>query len=385
MTERPLKILVTDPHLKGGGQVRYIANLTGELTRLGHTLIVGCKRGSVLVDHAARAGCRAHDRFEYRGGLRARAWRGDLRELRAVIETERPDVLHANGSQDHWVSALANRLMGRPVCLVRTRHNTYPVHDAWPNRVLNRDWTDYQIVVCETVRARLAEQRSFDPARMCSLHNGVDAERFRPDADARSVARERFGISDEHVVLGMAARLVVAKGHRFLLDAVRLLRDEFACLRVLLLGQGVLEGELKAMVQDYGLGSMVTFAGFRDDMPACIQAFDIGVQPSIDCEASSFSLMEQMATEKPIVTSDHGGSKEIVRDGVDGFVVPAGTVQPLAEALRSLIADPARRIEMGRSARRRILDQFTHKAFANRTLTAYHEALVIHRRHGLQL
>ncbi|MBN2307451.1 MAG: glycosyltransferase [Candidatus Hydrogenedentes bacterium] len=382
MTARPLKILITDPHLKGGGQVRYIANLARELTRLGHSIIVGCKPGSVLVDCGRQAGAPVHDRFRYRGGLRPRAWLHDLRAARAFIAREAPDILHANGSQDHWISALANRTLGAPVCMVRTRHNTYPVHDAWPNRLLNRHWTDYQIVVCETVRARLAQQRAFDAARMRSLHNGVDPAQFHPDPEARARARAAFGYTAEHVVLGMAARLVIAKGHRFLFEAAPTLRLEFPNLRILLLGQGVLENSLKQSVRDAGLDSIVTFAGFRDDMPVCIQAFDIGVQPSIDCEASSFSLMEQMATEKPIVTSDHGGSKEIVRDGLDGFVVPAGTVDPLADALRALIAEPGRRIAMGRSARERILSAFTLEQFAARTVDAYREALDIcqHRR-----
>jgi glycosyltransferase involved in cell wall biosynthesis len=264
--------------------------------------------------------------------------------------------------------------------MVRTRHNTYPVHDAWPNRVLNRKWTDYQIVVCETVRAELARQPSFDEVRMRSLHNGVDPEKFCPDQEARLAARAQFGYTDDHVVLGMAARLVVAKGHRFLFDAARDLVSEFPALRILLLGQGILEPKLKRMARESGLGEIVTFGGFRDDMPVCMQAFDVGVQPSIDCEASSFSLMEQMATGKPIVTSDHGGSKEIVRDGVDGYVVPAETVAPLADALRKLLGDSDRRAEMGRSARQRIVNEFSVQRFSERTAEAYREALAFHRR-----
>lgn len=381
MNDAPLKILLTDPHLKGGGQVRYVATLARELTRLGHSVTIGCKPSSVLVGCAEEAGCPAHDVFLYRGGLRPLSWKHDVAELRRFVRSEKPDILHANGSQDHWVSAFTNRLMGRPVCMVRTRHNTYPIHDAWPNRILNRDWTDYQIVVCETVRAGLAEQPSFDAARMRALHNGVDAEQFHPDPDARKTARSEFGYTDDHVVLGMAARLVVAKGHRFLFEAAQHLVKEFAALRILLLGQGILEPKLKRMARECGLGEVVTFGGFRDDMPVCLQAFDIGVQPSIDCEASSFSLMEQMATGKPIVTSDHGGSKEIVRDGVDGYVVPAETVDPLADALRKLLADSSHRAEMGQSARQRIVDEFSVERFSERTVEAYREALAVrHRR-----
>ncbi|MCP4645921.1 MAG: glycosyltransferase family 4 protein [bacterium] len=378
MTGRPLKIVITDPHLKGGGQVRYVATLARELSRLGHHVTIGCKTDSVLVGHAEDAGCPAYNRFRYRGGLRPRAWWNDVTALRRFILDERPDVLHANGSQDHWVSALTNRTMGRPVCMVRTRHNTYAVHDALPNRILNRQWTDYQVSVCETVRAGLVQQASFDSARMESIHNGVDPEQYRPDPDERRQARAQFGFDDTHVVLGMAARMNIAKGHRYLFEAAQQLKHEFPNARILLLGQGDLEDELKRRVSESGLSDIVTFAGFRNDMALCLQAFDIGVQPSIACEASSFSLMEQMATGNPIVTSDHGGSKEIVRHEKDGYVVPERTVEPLRDALRNLLSNNELREAMGHSARQRIIDDFSAQIFASRTVDAYRRAMELH-------
>ena len=375
---RPLRILLTDPHLRGGGQVRYVANLARELAETGHEVIIGCKRGSVLVERAREAGCEAHNRFVFRGGLRPHSWLHDLGEVARFVRERRPDVLHAGGSQDHWTLALGNRLLGRPVCVVRTRHNTYPVHDGVTNRILNRRWTDYQIVVCEVVRETLARQRAFDAARMCSIHNGVDAEAFQPDDAARQRARAEFGYSPEHVVCGIAARLVEAKGHEFLFRATARLREEFPWLRVLVLGQGDKEPVLKRLVKECGIENLVRFAGFRDDMAYCVQAFDIGVQPSIDCDTSSFSLKEQMAAEKPVIASDYGGLKEIVTDGVEGLVVPTGTVEPLAGALRALIPAPDLRTRMGKAGRERVLREFTIQVFAARTVEAYRRAIEIH-------
>ncbi len=381
MKNLPLKILITDPHLKGGGQVRYVTNLARELVALGHEVTIGCKPDSVLVDAAREAGC-AVCRLAYRGGLRPNAWWNDLRRMRRFIATEKPDILHANGSQDHWVSAMANRLMGFPGCMVRTRHNTYAVKENWANRRLNLAWTDYQIAVCKAVFDLRAGRPVFDEDRMCVIHNGVDPDAFRPRPQTRRKMRAEFGFGDECVVLGMAARLTVAKGHRFLFEAVNALRERHGNLRLLLLGQGDLERELKGMATALGLAEIVTFAGFRNDIADCVQAFDIGVQPSIDCEASSFSVMEQMASGVPIVASDHGGTKEIVRDGQDGYIVPQGTVEPLAEALNELIVVPEKRGNMGVSARRRIVDEFTLTKLAERTLEAYRRAIEIHGARG---
>ena len=316
MSDRLLHILMTDPHARGGGQVRYVANLAQELTRLGHRITIGCKEGSVLVARAAEASAEAHDRFVFRGGLRPRAWWHDVAEVRRFLRRARPDVIHVNGSQDHWVCAVANRLLRRSTCLVRTRHNTYAVAPHWPNRLLNRAWTDYEIVVCDVVRCDLARHPAFEGDRMCSIHNGVDAAAFRPDAAARMQARVEFGYGDTDVVLGIAARLVPAKGHEFLFRAAASLRHEIPELRILVLGQGDLENSLKDLAGQCGIRAQVRFAGFRDDMAFCTQAFDIGVQPSVDCDTSSFSLKEQMAAEKPVIASDYGGLVEIVTDEI---------------------------------------------------------------------
>jgi len=379
MPDIPLKILLTDPHLKGGGQVRYVSNLAGALTQMGHAVTIGCKPGSILVDKAREAGCEVHDAFTLRGGLRPAAWKHDIATMRRYIRDELPDIIHANGSQDHWVAASANRTLGRPICLVRTRHNTYRVSDALPNRVLNRTWTDYQIVVCDVVRRQLASQPAFRAERLCTIHNGVDAEQYRPDPEARARIREEFGYKDDHIVVGIAARLVLAKGHTFLFKAASMLVREFPKMRLLVLGQGDLEANLKQVALVCGLGGVMRFAGFREDMTACVQAFDIGVQPSIDCDTSSFALKEQMAAGKPVIASDYGGLTEIVSDGEEGLIVPAGSIGPLAAALTQLLRDPDLRARMGKKARERVLKEFTVQAFAQKTVEAYRTAIELHR------
>lgn len=379
MSDTPLNIFIADPHLAGGGQVRYVANLAREFTRLGHRVTIGCKPRSVLVDCAAAAGCSALDRFAWRGGLRPRTWMNDIRLVQRLIREDSPDVIHVNGSQDHWTCALANQFLRRPVCLVRTRHNTYRVADHLPNRILNRSWTDFEIVVCDVVRQTLARQAAFDAARMCSIHNGVDAGQFRPDPEARRRARAEFGYGDGHVVFGIAARLVDAKGHRFLFEAASRLRQNQPGMRILVLGQGNLEAALKRLAHELEIAPIVQWAGFRNDMAQCLQAIDIGVQPSIDCDTSSFSLKEMMALEIPVIASDYGGLTEIVADGEEGRVVAAGTVEPLAQAMAALLADAPKRREMGIAGRRRVLRDFTIEVCAQRTLDAYRRALEIHR------
>jgi glycosyltransferase involved in cell wall biosynthesis len=379
VTAPPLTVLLLDAHLRGGGQVRYIANLAAQLKRLGQRPIMGCRPGSLLERHAADAGIPCVNTFALRGGARPAGWWHDVRLLAGRVRDEQIDVVHVSGSQDHWTAGFLRGARPGAFCLVRTRHNTNRVKRSLPNRWLNRRATDYQIAVCESVRTELAGHPAFHADRLTAIHNGVDASTYRPDPDARADARAEFGYGPGDVVCGIAARLVEAKGHRYLFEAVASLCEMHPALRILVLGEGPLEADLRAMAERLGIAGAVRFAGFRDDMPRCVRAFDIGVQPSIAVDTSSFSLKEQMAAGIPVIASDYGGLPEIVRDGVEGRVVPAGTVMPLAQALDDLATDAALRERRGEAGRARVLEEFTVERFGERTLAAYHQALELRR------
>lgn len=375
MSQGPLHILLTDPHTDGGGQVRYVQNLAGELCRMGHSVTIGCRRGSVLVRVARETGSEVLDTFQFARGLRPIRWWRDICAMRDFLARSKPDVIHVNGSQDHWVAAITRAVFSRKSCILRTRHNTYSVKRGLVNRWLNAGSTARQIAVCEMVRQNLAGHPAFDAARLSAIHNGVDTARYAPDTACRIRMRAAFGYTEEDMVFGIAARLVEAKGHTYLFEAAARLAGEMPALRILVLGQGALEARLKDQVRRLGLESRVNFAGFRDDMEQCVHAFDVGVLPSIDCDTSSFSLKEQMAAGLPVITSDYGGLPEIVMDNVEGRVVPNGAVEPLAEAMRTLAASRETRDRMGRAARDRVLREFSLEAFAARTVDVYRIAM----------
>lgn len=354
--------------------MRYVTTLAEGLHTLGHRVTIGCRPASVLVSRS-QGFAESLDLFRFKGGMRPRAWFHDVREAARFIGKSWPDILHANGSQDHWTLAIANRAAGRTVPLLRTRHNTYSVSPNWPNRLLNRSLTDFQIVVCDTVRQTLAQHPAFRADRLCSIHNGVDANLYRPDSEARRKARDEFGCGPADIVCGIVARLVPAKGHTYLFQAAAALKGEFSNLKILVLGQGTLESELREMAASLGIEPMVRFLGFRNDMHYCVQAFDIGAQPSVDCDTSSFSMKEQMAAGIPVIASDYGGLTEIIDDGVEGLIVPHGTVAPLTEALRKLAANADLRRQMGAKAGERVRAEFSSEVFVRRTLEVYRKVI----------
>ena len=378
-SKEPLRILILDAHSRGGGQVNYVQCLADRLTSMGHEVTIGCRPDSVLVQVAKDTGCTCVDDFYFTGGFRPGKWWHDIQRLMRYVDDSKPDIVHVNGSQDHWTAGVANCLQGRSFCLVRTRHNTYKVKNTFPNRILNRNWTDYQIVVCDMVRKTLASQPIFNPERLRTIHNGVDAKRFRPDPETREQIRSRLGYSPQQVLCGIVGRLVKAKGHTYLLQAVSTLKNTCPELRLLVIGEGTMREALEHEAHNLGIQDITRFVGFQGDMQNWVQTIDIGVQPSIDCDTSSFSLKELMAAEKPVIASDYGGLSEILDDEVEGYVVPAGTVAPLAQGLVNLIRHPELRSSMGKKGRQRVLREFTIEYFADATLAAYKHALEVHR------
>lgn len=369
-----LRVLLADAHTAGGGQVRYILNLTGGLLARGHAVHVACRGGSLLAQEAADLGASVHAVFQFRRGLRPAALVQDLAHAAGLLRREGIQVAHVNGSQDHWLFAIAARRERVP--LVRSRHNTNRVRASWPNRWLNRRWTGPQICVCAYTQQLLSGANAVvPPERLHVIHNGVDPALYAPDKRRRAAIRDELGYAQDEVVFGTAARLSRDKGHRFILEALASIREQVPQARALFLGAGPLREALEQQTADLGLGAAVRFAGFQNDMARWVHAFDVGVQPSVDVDTSSFSVKEQMACGIPVIVSDYGGLPEIVAPGAEGFVCPAGEARPLAEAMRQLALDVALRRGMGEEGRARVLREFTLDAFTGSTLAVYQQAL----------
>lgn len=381
-TKEKLKIFITDPHLSGGGQITYLCRLSQGLIKRGHTVTVGCKKGSIFVELAKTFKYDVIDNFNFKGGLRINSWLKDIITFKRTLTELNPDIVHVNGSQDHWTAVIANSLLHHKYCIVRTRHNTYKVSNHPLNKWLNLKATDYHITVCELVRNSLIKNNAFPEEIITAIHNGVDVEEFKPNEELRKKAREEFGFSPDEVVLGISARLNPAKGHKFLIHAVKKIINSCPNIKVLILGQGILEDELKKLTSKLKLENVIKFGGYRKDIAYCTQAFDVAIMPSIDCDTSSFSLKEAMAEGKPVIASDYGGLPEIITNGVEGFIVPAGTIDPLADAILKLANNPELRKEMGKNALKRASLQFSLEQFVEKTIETYFKAIERHHAHS---
>jgi glycosyltransferase involved in cell wall biosynthesis len=208
------------------------------------------------------------------------------------------------------------------------------------------------------------------------IHNGVDAECFRPP-DSR---RHRDGQTRDEFVLGTAGRLAPQKGLTYLLDALpTVIARSRKPIRLDVAGCGSQGAHLEARSARLGIRKCVRFLGSVSNMPDFYRSIDAFVLPSLS-EGLPGVVLEAMATSLPIVATDVGGTKEAVTDRIDGRIVPPRDPEALAAALSEIISDDSLRERMAASARARVCQAFSIHAQVEKIHALYVEALAARRR-----
>jgi ribosomal protein S18 acetylase RimI-like enzyme len=202
------------------------------------------------------------------------------------------------------------------------------------------------------------------PDRSVRLGNGVDLERFRPTLLAehdRRALRTELGFDDDDVVVGTVGRMVREKGYLELFDAARRIRSEVPRVRFLVVGEP--DGQKEDALDASALASArrdVVVTGWRRDVPELLATMDVFVLPSWR-EGLPRSAIEAAASGLPLVLTDIRGCREVIRDGVEGFLVPPRDAHELSAAIERLTSDVELRERMGKAARARAEDRFDER------------------------
>jgi glycosyltransferase involved in cell wall biosynthesis len=219
----------------------------------------------------------------------------------------------------------------------------------------------------EYVRTSPVLPRFHDRCRVVPF--GIDLEPYEnPDLAAVSNIRRKFG---ERIVL-VVGRLVYYKGLEYMIRAMKNIDAH-----LLLVGSGPLQQELEREVSAAGVGERVTFLGRVDDVVSYYNACDVFALPSVE-RSESFGMvqLEAMACSKPVVnTALPSGVPWVSIHNETGLTVPFRSAEALADAINGLLCNRARRLELGRAARRRVESEFTIGLMVRRTLEAYVLAL----------
>jgi len=287
--------------------------------------------------------------------------------LARFLRHEQVDVVHTNSMLAHLYGGVAARIAG-----VRCLWHMQDIVDGNQalgilQRSLNlfgRYLPQRIIVVSEAVK-RTFHGNTRDKVKV--VYNGTDISVYGSGRSGGRVRKE-IGIGPGEIVVGMVGRVVHWKGHREFLQAAHLIHEELPGVKFVIVGDSSLGGkeyfdEIKRFSRSLGLQDCVIFTGFRDDVPDVFAAMDVVVHASTLPEPCALSLMEAMASSKPVVATRGGGTPEIVDDGITGKLVPMRNVKALAEAVSSLVSNPQERERMGCAGRKRVEELFSLDIF----------------------
>lgn len=224
-----------------------------------------------------------------------------------------------------------------------------------------------------------------DAARVEQICNGVDTDRFRPAPGGRApIAGCPFG-RPEHWLVGAVGRMQAVKDPANLAHAfVRALQrhpDARRRMRLVMVGDGPLRADAERILADAGVAELAWFAGERDDVPAILRGLDCFVLPS-RAEGISNTILEAMASGLAIVATRVGGNAELIEDGLDGRLVPAGNPDALAEGIGAYFADAPTARRHAKAARTAAERRFSLDRMVADYLALYERALAARRPNG---
>jgi glycosyltransferase involved in cell wall biosynthesis len=265
-----------------------------------------------------------------------------LRQVPAIVRDFAPDVLHAHNIyfQTALAAALVQLRMGLP--LVTTAHIGTLSFLRQPIRALASSYertvgrfilarSTRVIAVSQSVREHLVDLGTA-PNKITVVRNGVDTSRFRPNTEPHQFSGESGPL------IIFVGRLIGNKGPQVLLEALSQLRRENLQFRGVFIGDGPLRATLERRVRTAGLEGSVRFLGQLEDVAPHVRGADLIVRPSFT-EGMPLTVLEAMASGICVIASDIPGNRDLISDGQNGCLVPAGLAAELARAIRRLLID----------------------------------------------
>jgi glycosyltransferase involved in cell wall biosynthesis len=372
---RPPAVLQVLPRLVTGGVERGTVEVAAALVAAGWKAVVA-SAGGPMVRELERAGAR-HVELPL-ASKNPWTMRRNVERLAELIRREQIDIVHARSRAPAWSARAAARRAGSH--FVTTFHNVYG-DGSWLKRRYNAVMAEGErvIAISHFVAAHAESRYGVPGERLRIIPRGVDFTRFDPErVSAERVIQlaRQWRLPDGVPVVMLVGRLTRWKGQLVLVDAVaRLRREDLRCLLVGT-GEGGYRRELLAAIKARGLDGVFQIVDDCRDIPAAYMLADVVVSASTRPEGFGRVIAEAQAMGRPVIATDHGGAREIVRPGETGWLVAADDPAPLASAVQDALAlTAAARVDLAAAAIQHMRAHFTTRQMTDRTIAVYEEIL----------
>ncbi len=306
-----------------------------------------------------------------------------MRELKSTLWAMRPDVVHTHSAKAGLLGRAAAWSLNVP-CVVHTVHGA-PFHafQPWVARSFFQRcerWAarrcHHMISVADAMTDLMVEANIAPREKFSTIYSGMEVEPFLAADEHRERVRQELGFRPEHVVIGKIARLFHLKGHEYVLQAARDVVKRAPNVRFLFVGDGLLREPLGNLIKSYGLDQHVCFTGLvrPEQIPELVGAMDMLVHASLR-EGLARALPQALIAGKPVISYDIDGAREVVIDGVTGYLLPPRSVEPMGRAMLRLAEDTELRMRLGAEGRARFQDVFRHERMTDQIRALYDRIL----------
>jgi len=368
----PIPIFYTITDLVYGGGQTVIAKLLPHIDRQQFTPSIVTLSGgdSLLADELRQQGVSVHDLHM------KKSWPiPALYRYFQLIKREKPQLIHTSLFHANLATRLVGRLAGVPI-IVSWRQNIELGSDL--RERINRAtvWIDDKVVaVCGPAKTAEVERSGVSPDKVIVIPNSVDVTDLQQKmAGGRASIRAEFDLAETDTILITIGRLHPQKGLHHLLNTLPDILDKQPQLKLLLVGEGELENDLKAQTAALNLQNHVIFTGRRPDVPALLDAADLFVLPSL-WEGLPLVVLEAMAAGLPIVATDVGGTAEAIHHQKTGLLIPPADEPALKSNILTLLDNPAQRQQLAQNALTVVSSDFAAPHIAQQLTNLYHTLL----------
>lgn len=261
---------------------------------------------------------------------------------------ERPAIVHTHTSKAGILGRLAAWLARVPIIIHTPHGHVFYGHFgprlSWFYLVLERLFakiTDTLVALTHGERDDYIRYRVGDPERLALIHSGVDLAPFQAagQAPAKTERRTGLGLAGDNAIVGTVGWLLPIKGPLILLAAMGLVWERRPEVRLVYVGKGELEEEIRRRARSMGREGQVRLLGWRADVPEVMGLFDCFVLPSLN-EGMGRVVVEAMAADCAVVASRTGGIPDLISDGENGLLAPPNDEQALAAAILRVLEEP---------------------------------------------
>lgn len=334
------------------GLAHYALILSQGLKRKGHHVFVSAVPGEKPWHKAHRLGLKTLPLVNLKS----------LGALRRFVREHGIDLINAHTGSTHSLAVAAG--IGQSIAVVRTRSDARVIKRRPGSRFLYKH-THKVIAAAEYIRESFIKELALTPRQVVTVRQGISVDDFRPAP------------LPANPILGIVARLDPVKGHRYLIEALSLLRRIYPSLRLRIVGQeeNTKQKELAYIADRLRVDDRVQFLGYQSNVASAMAECSIGVISSTGSEAVSRVALEWMASGRPVVATRVGCLPEIIEPKQNGLLVNPKDAPALASALAALLHEPERAVAMGAAARAYVEKHLTMERFVNDTLGVYRDAV----------